>query len=86
MKREITASVYSEGQWCVPQALEVDVASQGESEEEALANLAEALQLHFESLASLQDENTGVNPASGRRATVCDNLPRSDLYKRDTLR
>ena len=48
MKREITASVYSEGQWCVAQALEVDVASQGKSEEEALANLTEALQLHFE--------------------------------------
>jgi len=28
--------------------LEVDVASQGESEEEALANLKEALELHFE--------------------------------------
>jgi predicted RNase H-like HicB family nuclease len=29
-------------------AFEVDVASQGESEEEALANLREALELHFE--------------------------------------
>jgi len=28
--------------------LEVDVASQGETEEEALANLREALGLHFE--------------------------------------
>jgi hypothetical protein len=27
---------------------EVDIASQGESEEEALANLKEALELHFE--------------------------------------
>ena len=48
MKRVITASVYSEGQWYVAQALDVDVASQGESEDEALANLAEALRLHFE--------------------------------------
>ena len=30
------------------QCLEVDVASQGESEEDALANLKEALELHFE--------------------------------------
>lgn len=30
------------------QCLEVDIASQGETEEEALANLAEALELHFE--------------------------------------
>ena len=28
--------------------LEVDVASQGETEDEALANLKEALELHFE--------------------------------------
>jgi len=32
----------------VAQCLEVDVASQGETEEEALANLREALELHFE--------------------------------------
>lgn len=30
------------------QCLEVDVASQGETEEEALANLREALELYFE--------------------------------------
>ena len=47
MKRVITASVYSEGQWYVAQAL--DVASQGMSEDETLANLAEVLQLYFES-------------------------------------
>ena len=48
MKRVITASVHREGQWYVAQALDVDVTSQGKSEDEALANLAEALQLHFE--------------------------------------
>ncbi|MDR3748791.1 MAG: type II toxin-antitoxin system HicB family antitoxin [Acidobacteriota bacterium] len=31
-----------------PKCLEVDVASQGDTEEEALANLKEALELHFE--------------------------------------
>jgi hypothetical protein len=31
----------------VAQCLEIDVASQGESEEEALTNLREALELHF---------------------------------------
>ena len=30
------------------QCLEIDVASQGETEEEALANLKEALELYFE--------------------------------------
>ncbi len=48
MKRPFTASVWREGNWYVSQCLEVDVASQGETEEEALANLAEALELYFE--------------------------------------
>jgi predicted RNase H-like HicB family nuclease len=48
MKRPFAASVWREGNWYVSQCLEVDVASQGESEEEALANLREALELHFE--------------------------------------
>ncbi len=48
VEKSYTASVWREGSWFVAQCLEVDVASQGETEEEAIANLAEALQLHFE--------------------------------------
>ena len=48
MKRPFAATVWREGNCYVSQCLEVDVASQGESEEEALANLKEALELHFE--------------------------------------
>ena len=48
MKRHFAATVWSEGSWYVAQCLEVDVASQGESEDEALANLREALELYFE--------------------------------------
>lgn len=48
MKRSFAAAVWREGDWYISQCLEVDVASQGESEEEALANLKEALELHFE--------------------------------------
>jgi predicted RNase H-like HicB family nuclease len=48
MKRRFTASVWQEGEWFVAQCLEVDVASQGETDEEALENLEEALELHFE--------------------------------------
>jgi len=48
MKRPFAASVWREGDWFVSQCLEVDVASQGETEEEALTNLQEALELHFE--------------------------------------
>ena len=46
--RVFTASVWQEGEWYIAQALEVDIASQGESVELALANLGEALELYFE--------------------------------------
>ena len=48
MKQLFRASIWQEGQWVVAQCLEVDVASQGKTEAEALANLKEALELHFE--------------------------------------
>jgi len=48
MKQQFTASVWREGEWFVAQCLEVDVASQGETEQEALHNLREAIELHFE--------------------------------------
>ena len=44
-----TASIWREDNWFIAQCLEVDVASQGESEEDALVNLTEALELYFES-------------------------------------
>ena len=48
MKRPFSATVRREGDRFVSQCLDVDVASQGSTEEEALANLCEALELHFE--------------------------------------
>jgi predicted RNase H-like HicB family nuclease len=48
MKRSFTASVWQEGNWFVALCLEINIASQGETETEALANLEEALSLHFE--------------------------------------
>jgi len=48
MKKRFAASLSREGQWVVAQCLEVDVASQGSTDEEALANLREALALYFE--------------------------------------
>jgi predicted RNase H-like HicB family nuclease len=47
VKRTFTASITQEGDWYVAQCLEVDVASQGETAEEALSNLGEALALYF---------------------------------------
>ncbi|MCY3603803.1 MAG: type II toxin-antitoxin system HicB family antitoxin [Chloroflexi bacterium] len=42
-----TARVHREGSWFVAQATEIDIASQGESEGEALANLREAVELYY---------------------------------------
>jgi predicted RNase H-like HicB family nuclease len=48
MKRPFAATVRRKGSWYAAQCLEADAASQGTTEEEALANLEEALELHFE--------------------------------------
>ncbi len=48
MKHSFTARVFQEEDWFVAQCLEVEIASQGKTEAEALENLQEALELHFE--------------------------------------
>ena len=48
MKRKFAVKIWQEGNLHIAQALDVDIASQGGSPEEALANLREALELHFE--------------------------------------
>ncbi len=47
MTRRFAATTWREGEWVIAQCLEVDIASQGATEEEALANLADALTLYF---------------------------------------
>ena len=47
MKQSFTASVWQEGEWYIAQCIQVDVASQGATEDEALDNLRDALELHF---------------------------------------
>jgi predicted RNase H-like HicB family nuclease len=47
MTKDFNAVISKEGEWYVAQCLEVDIASQGETEDEAMANLNEALLLHF---------------------------------------
>jgi predicted RNase H-like HicB family nuclease len=46
--RTLTAAVHQEEDWYVAQCLEVDVASQGPTIDEALANLAEAVGLYLD--------------------------------------
>ena len=44
----LTAGISADSGWFVARCLEVEVASQGESLEEARRNLVEALELYFE--------------------------------------
>jgi predicted RNase H-like HicB family nuclease len=48
LARTLTAAVSKDGEWYVARCLEVEVTSQGETVDEALANLREALELYFE--------------------------------------
>lgn len=49
MIEKFTATVWQEGDWYVAQCREFEIASQGRTKDEALNNLAEAIELHFES-------------------------------------
>lgn len=48
MKQQFTANVWKEGKWFIAHCNEIELASQGLTEDEALINLKEALELHFE--------------------------------------
>ncbi len=47
MKQSFSASIWQEGDWYIAQCIQVDIASQGATEDEALDNLRDALELHF---------------------------------------
>jgi predicted RNase H-like HicB family nuclease len=59
--RNLTAAVHREEDWYVAQCLEVDVASQGHTIDEALSNLAEAVALY---LAEVDDPQRHVTATS----------------------
>jgi len=44
----VNALVWREDAWYVAKAIEIEVASQGKTSKQALANLQEALELYFE--------------------------------------
>lgn len=47
-KIDLKSAIWKEGEYYVAQCLNVDVSSFGETKEEALKNLNEALELYFE--------------------------------------
>jgi predicted RNase H-like HicB family nuclease len=53
MRLSLTAAVWAEADWFVARCVEIEVASQGRTEDEALRNLEEAILLY------LEDDETG---------------------------
>lgn len=58
MTRTLTAAVHQEDDWYVARCLELDVASQGDSLQDALTNLREAVELYLEHASQAQIEAT----------------------------
>jgi predicted RNase H-like HicB family nuclease len=56
----MTAALHREEDWYIAQCLEVDVASQGHTIEEALANLGEAVELYLEEVDDAAAHITGT--------------------------
>ena len=50
-----TAAVTHEDRWFVARCLEIEIASQGRTADEALANLKEALELYFDDVPLPED-------------------------------
>jgi predicted RNase H-like HicB family nuclease len=55
MTLHLTAAITREAEWYVARCLDVEVASQGSTVEEAIANLREALELYFEDQPALKE-------------------------------
>lgn len=60
VSRNLTAAVHREEDWYVAQCLEVDVASQGRTIDEALSNLAEAVGLYLDEVDDPQQHVTAT--------------------------
>lgn len=56
----VTAAVTKEGPWYVARCLEVEVTSQGETMDEALNNLREALELYYEDEMEFELPNSPI--------------------------
>jgi predicted RNase H-like HicB family nuclease len=65
---DVQTVVFREGKHFVAQCLDVDVSSFGDSEDDALANLREALELYFEDAPA--DAVTKVEGPEVRRLTL----------------
>lgn len=62
----LTAAITRDEDWYVARCLEVEVASQGQTIDEALANLREALELYFEDQPAPESSESIVAPVDVR--------------------
>ena len=86
MKQTYTASTWKEGRWFIAQCLEVDVASQGRTEADALANLKEALELYFEPPVATRQpklQKITINAAESTLVPRSQTSSRSGRFSRD---
>jgi predicted RNase H-like HicB family nuclease len=66
MKRAFSARTWTEGEWVIAQCVEVDVASHGHTEEEAVRNLKEALELSLDTPTGTDPITVNVRPRRRR--------------------
>lgn len=59
-KLRMTAAVTKEGKFYIARCLEVEVTSQGETMDEALENLREALELYYEDQVDVETPSTPI--------------------------
>jgi predicted RNase H-like HicB family nuclease len=64
---QLTAAITHDGAWYVARCLEVEVTSQGRSVEEALTNLAEALELYLEDEPLPETQTPIIAPVTLKR-------------------
>jgi len=62
-----TAAITHEGEWYVARCLQIEVTSQGETIEESLENLREALELYFEDAPAPEVTEVITAPVEVRR-------------------
>ena len=63
MMKRFTATIEAEGDLFVSRCIELDIVSQGDTRETALANLREAVELFLETASALEIENRLNNGA-----------------------
>ena len=68
--KHFTATIQRENNIYVSHCVELDIASQGESYDEALANLKEAVELFFEVASAAEIEQRLANGASVTELTI----------------